>query len=261
MNRSSWRLDGAPNFRDIGGYAAADGARVRDAQLFRSEALTRLSDADLVTLASLNIGLLYDLRGAAERERDPNRWPEARPVDIRSGFDANAMAAVRVFHWRERLSDPAFDAPAARAWMLQAYTNMPALFAPALASLFEQLSTPAPPTTLVHCTAGKDRTGFVCAMLQLALGVSRDDVLADYLLTNERRPPDALLQALLGNEFAQLRPATAEAMRTMARVEEAYLDAALQTIERDFGGVEAYLENACALSAERRSRLHAGLLV
>lgn len=261
MNSSSWRLEGAPNFRDIGGYPAADGTRVREERLFRSEALARLSEADLATLATLNIELLYDLRGAAERERDPNRWPHSKHVDIRTGFDAQAMAAVRVFHWRERLSDPTFDEQAAHAWMLQAYTNMPALFAPALTSLFEQLAAPSAPATLVHCTAGKDRTGFVCAMLQLALGVAQDDVFADYLRTNERRPPEALLQALLGDEFAQLRPATAAAMRTMARVEEAYLGAALQTIERDFGGVDAYLERACALGAERRSRLYAGLLV
>jgi protein-tyrosine phosphatase len=261
MMRSSCALDGAPNFRDFGGWQAANGAHVRKAHLFRSDALARLTDADLVTIASLNIGLLYDLRGADERERHPNRWPNANPVDIRTGFDANGMAAVHVFHWRERISDLAFDERAAHAWMLQAYTNMPALFAPAVTSLFEQLAAPSASATLVHCTAGKDRTGFVCAMLQLALGVAQDDVFADYLLSNQLCPPEALLQALLGDEFAQLRAATAAAMRTMARVEEAYLGAALQTIEHDFGGLNAYFEQACGLSAARRSQLYAGLLV
>ena len=261
MTPCSWRLDGAPNFRDIGGYAAADSTRVRNAHLFRSEALTRLTDADLAILASLNIRLLYDLRGEPERERDPNRWPHASPVATRSGFDAEAMAAARVSHWRQRMSDPAFDAQAAHAWMLQAYTDMPTLFAPALTSLFEQLAAPSAPVTLVHCTAGKDRTGFVCALLLLALGVTRDDVFADYLLTNQRRPPDALLLALLGDEFAHLNRGTVAAMRTMARAEEAYLAAAFKTIERDFGGVDAYLEHTCDLRTERRQKLMANLLV
>lgn len=260
MEKLPLRLDGAPNFRDAGGYRVEDGARVRPLRLFRSGALAQLNTADLAQLASLDIGLLYDLRGQVERGAAPNRWPAGRPLEVYSGFE-ESRPAPRIFGWRERLADPAFDAEAADNWMLHAYAAMPAQFAGVLASLFQRLSAPAAPAVLLHCTAGKDRTGFVCALLLLALGVPRDAVYADYLLTARRQPPDVLLHQLLGDELALLPQQVVAATRVMASVREAYLDTALEAIARDYGRIDIYLAQACGLDASRRAALQAALLV
>ncbi|MBS0370523.1 MAG: tyrosine-protein phosphatase [Proteobacteria bacterium] len=258
---SSLALQGAPNFRDIGGYRGADGRTVRSGRLFRSEALARLTDVDLDKLAILDIGLLCDLRAADERQREPNRWPPALTTETLSGMESDELAAVRFFGWRRRIADPSFDAAAARQWILQAYGGMPRLFASLLVSLFDRLAAPDSPTTLIHCTAGKDRTGFVCAALLFALGVSRDDIFDNYLLTRRRHPPEALLQVLVGDTAGSLPAETRAALMTMADVREDYLGTALITIDQDFGGIAPYLETACALHPEKRDRLRNQLLL
>jgi len=137
---------------------------------------------------------------------------------------------------------------------------MPALFAGLIATLLLRLGAPAAPATLIHCTAGKDRTGFVCALLLAALGVHRDDIFANYLLTRQRRPPEDLLKVLLGDELAHQSAATRAALMVMADVREDYLGTALSRIDGDFGGIERYLAKACQLDDQRRDQLFAALL-
>lgn len=253
-------LEGAPNFRDLGGYRAADGSRVRRGRLFRSESLERLTDADLEQVASLDIALVYDLRNVDERTRAANRWPPGKILDTVAGIDSLQLEMVSVFGWRERIADPTFDAAAACHWMQDAYAKMPRLFAGVLASAFDRLGAPAAPATLIHCTAGKDRTGFASAMVLLALGVVRDEVFEDYLLTRDRRSPEALLHTLLGPDSTRQSPTTREAMLVIADAREHYLGSALHAIERDFGSVEGYLALACGLDSARSSRLRSQLL-
>lgn len=260
MAPTSLALDGAPNFRDIGGYPGADGRTVRCGRLFRSEALARLTDADLGSLAALNIELVCDLRAADERDREPNRWPPGRPFEAVGNVAADELSGVQVFGWRQRIADPAFDALAARQWILRAYSEMPRLFAGSLAALFSRLGAESSPATLIHCTAGKDRTGFVCAILLHALGVSRDDIFANYLLTRRYRPAEQLLQALIGDEFDRLPSTTQAALMIMADVRDDYLETALARIDEDFGSVDGYLAKACQLEPEGRDRLRARLL-
>lgn len=260
MSDNTPMLQGAPNFRDFGGYRGADGRAVRTGRLFRSETLARLTDADLNQVARLDIRLLYDLRAADERTREPNRWPPSLATEAVAGLESDELAAVRFSGWRQRLGDPAFDAAAARHWILHAYNEMPVLFAGLLAELLRRLGQPAAPATLIHCTAGKDRTGFVCALLLSALGVGRDDIFDNYLQTRRCRPPEALLKVLLGDELAQQSATAHAALLTMADVREDYLGTALARIERDFGGVERYLTEACQFDHRRRDALFSALL-
>lgn len=261
MPHSVLALQGAPNFRDIGGYRGADDRMVRTGQLFRSESLARLTDADLAQVEELNITLLYDLRAADERMREPNRWPASQTVEILAGLESDELSAVRFSGWRQRIADPAFDAAAARQWILHAYGEMPRLFAGLISSLLARLGAPDSPAMLIHCTAGKDRTGFVSAMLLFALGVSRDDVFENYLLTRQRRPPEELLNILVGKEMEDLPAETHAALMTMADVREDYLGTALANIERNFRGVDNYLEIACNLDPKSRDALKSRLLV
>jgi protein-tyrosine phosphatase len=254
------RLEGAPNFRDLGAQLDYGTTRLRPGRIFRSEALTRLTDADLSLVRTLDIKLLFDLRAPDERERDSNRWPAGLAVETVAGLKSDELAAVRFSGWRQRIHDPGFDGHAIRQWIMGAYAEMPRLFADTLASAFDRLAAPQSPVTLLHCTAGKDRTGFVCAMLLLALGVSRQRVFDDYLLTRRRRLPMDLLQTLLGDELQTLPPSKVAALVVMADVAPAYLETALDSIENEFGGVDAYLLRTCGLTRSKRDALQSQLL-
>lgn len=255
-------LQGAPNFRSLCGYRTADGRAVRRGVLFRSDALSDLSADDLTQLRLLDIRLVCDLRSARERAARPNRWPAGPAPALLTAGDQGGPAAVKAAAWRARLGEADFDAAAARHWLREAYLAMPALYAGLLAALFARLADGQAPNVLVHCAAGKDRTGFVCAMLLLALDVPWATVLDDYLLSGRRQPAEALARKLWRTD-AGVPPLDARAeaaLRAIAGVEAEYLTAARDRAVAQFGSVAGYLAQACGLDAARRARLQVRLL-
>jgi protein-tyrosine phosphatase len=250
-------LQAAPNFRDFGGHPAAAGRRVRRHRLYRSELLLNLTPQDLARLADLRIGLVCDLRSPSERAHHSNEWPADVPYERLAMDEDETLSAVQPEKWSRRLADPAFDAARAHAALVDNYRRMPESFAGDLRTLFQRLADPACPPLLVHCAAGKDRTGFVCAMLLWALGASRQTVFEDYLATRPRFTYERLmatrLQLLLNT---QRIPAHAEAaLRVLSSVDAAFLQASFEAIETGYDSVERYLEQACGLDAALRARL------
>jgi protein-tyrosine phosphatase len=249
-------LAGAPNFRDLGGCAGAGGRVVRPGRVFRSQVLAAATDGDLETLGRLGIGAVLDLRGEREARRR-NRWPSGPPprtVRIDVG-DLDAAPAT----WGRRLLDPSFDEICARATMAEVYRRMPHAYAPHLAGLFGLLAAPTCPPVLIHCEAGKDRTGFVCAILLRSLGVSLERVLADYTLSRRYYRLDP--RALLGRHYGDELPARAlGALRVMEDVHPDLLAAALDGIDAEYGSVEGYLEAAAGVDAARLDGVRASLL-
>lgn len=261
MESPSLLLEGAPNFRDFGGHPTVDGRRVRSGQLYRSELLLGLTPRDLDTLAALDIALVCDLRTPGERARLNNEWPSTKPAQILA-LDVEAeMSAVQPDRWGKRLADPSFSAEKAHEALAENYRRMPGSFARDLRALFQHLTENPGRPILVHCAAGKDRTGFVVAMLLWALGVSRQSILADYLETNRRYSVERLVNAR--TRFLpdlELTPTVHAALRVLASVHQDFLEAALDAVNTEFGSIDAYLEQACALTAQRRDRLHEALL-
>lgn len=254
-------LQNAPNFRDFGGYPTTDGRRVRRARLYRSELLLGLTARDLETLAALDIGLVCDLRSPSERERLSNQWPAHRPAEILA-LDVGAdLSAVQPDKWGRRLADPTFTATHAHAALTENYCRMPTSFARDLRVLIRHLAERPALTILVHCAAGKDRTGFVCAMLQWALGVSREHIFDDYLLTNRRYTVERLMNARASffPDFGMGTHAEA-ALRVLASVHAEFLEASFDAVCAEFGDIDNYLERACELTSARRAALHAALL-
>lgn len=251
---SAVALEGAPNFRDLGGLWTGDGRTVRCGVLFRSEALATLTDRDLDTLARLRIALACDLRTARERERHASRWPpHATPAVLELDILSDARNLSRA-SLRELLTEP--SGASARAWMLRNYASMPTAFSTGVRRLVSRIVDHEQLPLLVHCAAGKDRTGFVCSLLLLAVGVPREAVMHDYLASDRHfdrgRLADVMADiAQLTPEDGPPSPRAIEAM--MGRAE--YLEVALETIDRDHGGVEQYLERHGGLDAPRRSRL------
>lgn len=255
-------LAAAPNFRDFGGRATRDGRRVRRGRLYRSELLYGLTPRDLRTLAGLDIRLVCDLRSPGERARMSNEWPEGQaPERLALDIDEE-LSAVQPDKWTRRLADPTFSATRAHAALIDNYRRMPASYVVDLRALFERLSRPDAPNTLVHCAAGKDRTGFVSAMILFALGVTPEGVLEDYLATGELFTYERLIATRLSTVLhgAELPEHAYDSLRVLASVDPAFLDAALDTVRTRFGGIEAYLERECGLDAARREAVQRGLL-
>ncbi len=253
------RLEGAPNFRDLGGYTTCDGGRVRRGRLFRSQSLAQLSDADVDALHRLGVQLVCDLRSDGERRRAPNRLhPQFGGERLEIGIDADLRANGNPF-LAAVMADP--TPTAARGVMLSIYGDLPGAFAPIWPRLIDGLLERQRLPALIHCTAGKDRTGFACALLLLALDVPRDEVYRDYLRTRELFPPEPAARELMAAFAARSgQPFELEVLLPFATVEVDYLDAALSAIERHHGGVDRYLQDVAGLDAARRGRLRALLV-
>ncbi len=254
-------LDAAPNFRDLAGIAGADGRMVHAGQVLRSSLLTHLPPADLQHLARYPVRWVCDLRSPEERAQASGTWPPAAAAQTIIAAQGADMGGARPAAWHERLQDPAFDEAAARNYMFDAYRRMPQAFASVLAQLFGLLAREGQAPVLVHCVAGKDRTGFVCAMLLWALGATQEAIRADYLASHvyaQRQSAHGPL-ALPAGVVPSARALAARAM--LARVDEAYLDAALSEVTRRHGNVQAYLQQVAGLDDALRGKLRARLLV
>ncbi len=245
----------APNFRDLGGWRGADGRQVRSGLVFRSEALLAPTDTDAALLRAKGIVLVCDLRSDSERVRGPNRFWEEHGVE-RLALDLIAAIPDDRGPWPILRAKP--DVVGARAAMRAVYAAMPEASAPLLGTLLGRIAAGDLPM-LIHCTAGKDRTGFVSAILLLALGVGRVDVLTDYL-ESRGRWTDRAAEATRAMVHARAgHVPDAAALEAMMGVEEEYLDASLESIARTYGGIEAYLA-AAGLDAPLLGRLRDRLL-
>ncbi len=249
------RLQGATNFRDFGGWPGQDGRRVREGLLYRSNALAELTPQDLGTLDGLGIGFVYDLRTRPEREAAPTAW---RP-------DGLTTRTFRAQHKR-RLADMALDYPPDEAGVLRLmhdfYADLPFTYAPAIQGVIDAISAGGAPC-IVHCSAGKDRTGIVCALLLAALGVSRGDIVADYARTNERPHAErdmARAVAPREGDDALRRRYPPEAVAAMLAAAPAYMEAALAAIDARYPRMADYLEAELELDAGRLDTLQAQLL-
>lgn len=254
-------LEGAPNFRDMGGIVCDRGRLLRERRLLRSGALPPLRPDEYRRLAAYDVRLICDLRNPDERAESPSAWPASHTRRTLTADSATGGDAVRPTAWRALLRDPAFDTQAARARMLDGYRRMPRLYAGLLSHLFNFLAVGDDGAALVHCTAGKDRTGFVCAMTLHALGASREAIEADYLESRSRVAIDDGLRARLDAPTGSLLPDHAEgAMSVLAGVDLVYLNAAFDEIEQHHRSIDGYLIDAAGLSAALRERLQARLL-
>ena len=247
------RFDALDNFRDYGDYAAAGGGHIAPGRLFRSAHQARVSDADLDRLGALGLGVIVDLRRPSERRDQPSKRPAGfSGTVIESGHDDGGEAPHITFL---RTADLTPDS--GRRFMTETYRQLP--FAPAHLDLFARYFRAlgeADRPVLIHCAAGKDRTGMLAALTHHLLGVSRDDLVEDYLLTNvavdlEGRAPGIAeqLKAFTG------RTASHDAVVAFMGVEAAYLEAAIAAIEARDGSIDAYLERALGVDTPLRDRI------
>lgn len=248
-------LAGAPNFRDLGGCAAAAGLSVRRGRIFRSQVLTDATEDDLEVIRALGIGAVLDLRDPDERHRR-NRWPRGTPPQAIPVDAAPSEGGIHAAQLRRWLQDPGFDEARARALISRMYREMPATYAPHLAALFTWLAERAHPPVLIHCEAGKDRTGFVCAVLLLALGAPAEVALEEYLLSRGRYHV-AALRKVVGED---LPPRATCALRVFSDVDAEHLAAALHQVDAQYGSLDGYLHQGVGISGEALHAVRTNLL-
>ena len=243
---------GIHNFRDYGGWKTRGGGTVRTGLLYRSGHHVEATDTDLSAIAPLGIHTVVDLRGQSERSAHPCRRVE--------GFDGEV-----VFYEGETTSSPPHmdidpDTTAsdfARERMLAVYTRMPDN--PAMIDMFGRylnILVEREGASLVHCYAGKDRTGVAATMLLHILGVSEDDQRREFLRTNDSPTFDVLArQSLPGIEARLGRKLDEGAAKDLLGVREEYLDRYLEIAGQRHGSFDGYLERAIGVDDALREAL------
>lgn len=181
-------LDGAPNTRDLGGIITAGGREIKHGMLFRSGDLSALSNRDIKTLEDFGITLLVDLRTETERAGAPDKsLSGARVLDLQVveeeilGITKNGDNSVDALI--EILKDESFDIISLMTKMYETIINSEAAVK-AYSKFFKEILANESGAVLWHCSAGKDRAGMATAFILMALGVPRETIIEDYLLTN-----------------------------------------------------------------------------
>jgi protein-tyrosine phosphatase len=236
-------MQGASNFRDVGGYLTADGQRVRRGHLFRSDHLAALTSDDLTQFRQLGIRHSLDFRGTAECTTTPYAIAGVERVALTIEPTVisrmQALVAQGVVPSTEETVE----------LMRETYRDFVNRNADTYSRFMKHvLDQPTP--HVFHCTAGKDRTGFAAALLLSALGVDRSTIEHDYLLTNQLYKRDARLEG-------QGHP---HVMKVLWQVQPEFLDAAFDTIDGEHGGMQDYLHGAIGLSPQELAELRKLLL-
>ena len=250
------KLQGVDNYRDLGGYPTAAGQQTRWGCFFRSGHLANITAHDLEQVAPLNIRTVFDLRRASERSEFPSQWHDVTPPEMISlDIDGNLHAAT--MDLVQQIMDGVVGYDEVYQHMLGDYRRIPFDYAPLLKTLCQQLAEDAG-GVLVHCMAGKDRTGVLVALVLSLLGVERKAIDKDYLLSNIGFDPEGKLQRLAGNYEGKVEDLAAKiaVVRVMARVETDYLDAAL----KEAGDIELYFLETVGVERETIAALRAQLL-
>jgi protein tyrosine/serine phosphatase len=251
-------FDGIENFRDFGGYETASGRSLKRGLLYRSANHAYASDADLEQMRALKIAAIVDLRRTEERAREPSRrWPGFAGHVIENDIVSDhADWAVVMKGLPEVTAQWFYDDS------LGYYRRAP--FEPRHVDLFRRYFQALADGTgpiVVHCAAGKDRTGLICALTHHIAGVSHDDMIVDYLLTND--------ESRLARKIDFLGPwiekqvgitATPEALRVAVSVNTDYLEMAFSVIEAAHGSTDAYLADVIGLDGPLRERIRERLL-
>lgn len=234
------RLEGAKNFRDIGGYETSDGRTVRSGLVYRANKLSSLTDADLAKLTAANVTLDVDLRNMWERRDDPDRLPEgvrhqvADVVSFEHGIAFHEFVPLT-------LGRALIDAAVTGSSDIGQSIGYPFMVTyrgadVAFRDLLTAIAGNADGATVFHCSAGKDRTGWGTAVLLSLLGVPKATVYQDFLASN----------TYLGRDDA---------------VEKSWLDAAFAQVDRLYGGVDNYVRTGLGVDQQTIDTLRARLLV
>jgi len=253
------RLQGGCNFRDLGGYRTHSGHVVSWGKVFRTGVLTYFTDPDRPVLEKLGVRAICDLRRTEERDRELTYWPDARVRHL-NWDDGDAPPTIRAI-----AGNHPYTPAGMHASMIELYRLLPAWMVPRIQGMFERIAHGDVPI-VIHCAAGKDRTGIAIALLLAALDVPRETIFQDYLLTNSAGDFERFI---LDRHRAQLGLATtahplltmpADIRQVIFSAHEDYLSAAIEQIEIDYGSISIFLRDIVGLDENTQQRIRTVLL-
>jgi protein-tyrosine phosphatase len=250
-----------PNLRDVGGYPTRDGLRVRERELYRSSAPVGSSEVHVAELVGIGLRSVFDLRSADEQDAAPDVLPDGThytrtdvlqgtsgltPVD-QERLMADPAAARRVL---ERTSGYELAETRFRDLVRLAGARR------GLRTIFVSLTDDTHRPALIHCSTGRDRTGWVIAALLSLLDVPHEQIVADYMVSAELLEP---INRASRNVFLA-RGGDGESFDSLTAVRPEYLDAAFDEVDRAFGTIERYFEHGLGIDGATQDTLRAVLL-
>tara|TARA_B100001115_G_scaffold104112_1_gene76776 strand:+ start:2463 stop:3380 length:918 start_codon:yes stop_codon:yes gene_type:complete len=238
---------GAHNFRDLGGYKTEDGRTVKWGKIYRSDNLHFLTDEDLKYMKRLNIKSVVDFRSVEERESEPDRLnPDMKQLLLPIKFQPKELDNDSI---KNLMKDLTFGDLDSSNLLRDFNIAIVEEFADEYKNFFRHIIENNAEPFVFHCTAGKDRAGFASAMILTILGVPREKVIEDYLLTNTY-VKDHVDDKMLEIEFKTFFRADTDNLRKINLVEERYIQAAFDTIDSKWGGMDRYISEALNLNDE-----------
>jgi protein-tyrosine phosphatase len=251
-------ITGATNFRSLGGLPVHDGRKIRPHALLRADRLSGLTAADWLELQTLGLGTICDLRSSKERERHPNGIANyLRVKEVSLAVDNDLRANSEFMTWMAE--DP--TARGAEKVMIGIYRRFPRVMAGKIRTVIDLLLENRAPL-LIHCTAGKDRTGFAIAILLTALGVDRQRVHDDYLIS-QKWPGKVSHRPSLAHRLRKAVPSHAmdEVVDVVLDARLSFLNAAWEVIETEFSSVQQYLRTEVGVDDSTLERLRDAVLI
>jgi protein-tyrosine phosphatase len=245
-------LQGALNFRDLGGYPAADHRFVKWRTLYRSGTSHALTAQDVERLSAAGIRFAFDLRSNKERTAQPNQLTKI--VGLQYHYRDHGHIAGDI---RRLIESPGVLPQHARDLMISVYRELPFDFRESFRHLFQLLEQGHLPLVF-NCAAGKDRTGIAAALVLTALGVPRDVILEDYMLTEHCF--DRSCELLLGNYLGLFAQVDRAVWEPLMRVHPDYLNAMFDQLSKSHGSVANYLAQDLGVDGEFTKRLRDRLL-
>ena len=233
-------MDGAHNTRELGGYKTTDGKSVKWGMLYRSDKLSDISDTDQAYLQNLGIKKIIDFRSKEEKEEDPDIIPKGIDyIEMPISVDGAMRSKIEAVLKGETNKD-------VKSFLIDANKEFVSNYTDVYEDFLRNLIDDDGPA-LFHCTAGKDRAGFAAAITLIALGVSKEDVINDYMKTNQFTKER--IEEIIGQiELMTLYQTDAEILRPLLGVEREYIETAFQTAEEKYGSLENFIRDGLNIS-------------
>lgn len=224
------------NFRDFGSYPTIHGKWIKQGLLYRSGSLDKVRRTDLRIIESLGFRTVIDLRTQKESRGDLS-ISSARRVTIPLDFDQLTRERIKPFLFKKNSGNFIIDA------INSVYEEMVIQSLPQLAQLFSILLSEMSYPLIIHCRGGKDRTGFMVAVIQLALGTQTEFIVYDYLKSNELLM-DSVNNVTALSKWLTLGIFPHENLRTTFTAQEKYIKTVMDSITNQYHGIEEYIKNA-----------------
>lgn len=259
--RVSVEFEGIRNFRDLGGYPAAGGRRVRPGTVYRSGHLVRATQGDIAKLMGLGLNTVIDLRNDRDLELDGHDAdiPGARAVRLPLTDPAAGSSLGELLARADEAELSArFGEDKLRRRLTGVYRRELVGRTEVLRRVFDLLLDDGIAPVVVHCSAGKDRAGWVSALLLLALGVEEDAVMADYLLSND---PGRMYLVQMPDGSLLPPDSLHPLVRPLFEARPEYLRAAFEAVDEGWGDMDTYLHDGIGLSASEQDELKRRFLV